>query len=81
MITFDSRTTFNGKEDGRLYFLVPSVYFRNLEILEDMCELSINISSNHGVSLEVKIEDCDWKKVQLSQDEIIELLKMALKEV
>ena len=77
----DSRVKFDEKMDNCLYFNVPREFFSDVEIEDDMCELSVDIRGNLGVVVEIKIKDCDWKEVQIPQDEIIELLKMALKEV
>ena len=64
-----------------LYFNnIPRMCFPNFNIEDDTCELSININDNFGVAIEVKVDECDWREVQLPQDEVVELLKIALKE-
>lgn len=76
----DSRIKFEEKAGNCLYFIAPSKLFPDFKFKTEICELSVDICENCGVIIEIKIDDYDWREIQIPQEEIIELLKIALKE-
>lgn len=80
----DKRIRFDEKMDNCLYFNVPCDCFPNLtfENNDDMCDLSIDVhTDNIGVLTSVRVDICEWIDVEIPQDEIVELLKLALRDI
>ena len=80
----DKRIKFDEKMDYCLYFNVPCDCFPNLnfEDNDEMCDLSMDIHKNNiGVLTSIRIGMCEWIDVEIPQNEVVELLKLALRDI